>query len=118
MKKKYLKYLPKIFSYLYLFMGYSYIILYISYNIRITGKPEGWAFMLFKALFFFFAYVGINHVLIRRIIMKSTKSLVIIEALLFIAMLTLVISDMLYELYIYEDVYIPIISSFRLYTYE
>jgi hypothetical protein len=50
--------------------------------------------------------------------MKSTKLLVIIEALLFIAMLTLVISDMLYELYIYEDVYIPIISSFRLYTYE
>lgn len=112
MKKKHLKSLLKILSYLYLIVGYLYIILYISYNIRITNKFEGWAFMLFKALFFFFAYGAINHILVRRVI-KSTKLLIVIETLLFIAMLTLVISDAMYELYIYEKITVPIISSFE-----
>ncbi len=111
MKKKHLNYLLNIFSYLYLIIGYSYIIIYISFNIRILAKPEGWAFMLFKALFYFIAYVCINHIFIRRII-KSTKLLIIIEALLFIAMFTLVISDLDYEKHIYDKVDMPIISAF------
>jgi hypothetical protein len=109
MKNKLLKYLPKIFAYLYLVIGYSYIILYISYNIRIMDKFEGWFFMLLKALCYFFVYAAINHILIRRII-ESKKLLIIIEALLFITMLTLVISDVMYDLHIYEKITMPFIE--------
>lgn len=70
---------------------------YISYSIRIANKPEGWALMLFFASLCFIAYSTINHILIRKII--SNKLLIIIEALLFVAMLTLVISDFKYEDY-------------------
>lgn len=97
MKKKYQKYLLNIFSYLYLFMGFSYIIYYISYNIRIMCKPMGWILMLFYALMYFIVYAAINHIFIRKIV--SNKLLVIIEALLFAAMLTLVISDIMYDAY-------------------
>jgi hypothetical protein len=116
MKKEHLNYLLKIISYLYIFIGYSYIILFVSYNIRIQCKPEGWAFMLFKALFGFIAYTAINHILIRRIV-KSHKLLIIIEASLFIAMLTLVISDMIYNAYIRGDMPMPIYLSWYLYPY-
>lgn len=101
MKKKHQKYLLYILSYLYLFIGFSFIIFYISYNIRITNKLEGWAFMLFNALLCFIAYATINHILIKRIIKSSNKLLIIIEALLFVAMLTLVISDWKYEAYLH-----------------
>lgn len=97
MEKKPHKYLLYILSYLYIFIGYSYIIYYISYSIRIANKPEGWALMLFFASLCFIAYSTINHILIRKII--SNKLLIIIEALLFVAMLTLVISDFKYEDY-------------------
>lgn len=93
------KYLLYLFSYLYIFISFSYIIYYISYTIRITNKPEGWALMLFNALMYFIVYTTINHTIIRRII--SNKLLIIIEALLFVAMLTLVISDWKYEDYLH-----------------
>jgi len=101
MKKKHQKYLLYILSYLYLFIGFSFIIFYISYDIRITNKPMGWAIMLFNALLYYIAYVAINHILIKRIINSSNKLLIIIEALLFVAMLTLVISDLRYENYLH-----------------
>ncbi len=94
---KRLNYLRKLLSYLYIFTGFLCIIYYISYNIRITNKPEGWAIMLFNAVLCFIAYIAINHVFIRRII--SNRFLIVIEALLFSAMLTLVISDVRYEDY-------------------
>jgi hypothetical protein len=116
MKKEHLNYLLKIISYLYIFIGYSYIILFVSYNICITDKPEGWAIMLFCALLCFIAYTAINHILISRII-KSHKLLIIIEALLFITMLTLVISNFMYESYTRGDMPMPIYLSWYLYPY-
>ena len=98
---KRLNYLRKLLSYLYIFTGFLCIIYYISYNIRITNKPEGWAIMLFNAVLCFIAYLAINHVFIRRII--SNKFLIVIEALLFSAMLTLVISDVRYEVYLDQE---------------
>ncbi|RLT75348.1 hypothetical protein D7V95_14290 [bacterium J10(2018)] len=98
---KRLNYLRKLLSYLYIFTGFLCIIYYISYNIRITNKPEGWAIMLFNAVLCFIAYIAINHVFIRRII--SNKFLIVIEALLFSAMLTLVISDVRYEAYLDQE---------------
>ncbi len=98
---KRLNYLRKLLSYLYIFTGFLCIIYYISYNIRITNKPEGWAIMLFNAVLCFIAYLAINHVFIRRII--SNKFLIVIEALLFSAMLTLVISDVRYEAYLDQE---------------
>ncbi len=98
---KRLNYLRKLLSYLYIFTGFLCIIYYISYNIRITNKPEGWAIMLFNAVLCFIAYIAINHVFIRRII--SNKFLIVIEALLFSAMLTLVISDVRYEVYLDQE---------------
>lgn len=96
-KKRRNKCIPTILSYLYLFVGYSYIIYYISYYIRIANKPEGWVFMLFYALLCFVVYVVINHIFIRKIV--SNKLLIIIEVLLFVAMLILVIGDLRYEVY-------------------
>lgn len=96
-KKRRNKCILTILSYLYLSFGYSYIIYYISYYIRIANKLEGWAFMLFYALLCFVVYVVVNHIFIRKII--SNKLLMLIEALLFVAMLILVISDLRYEVY-------------------
>lgn len=98
-KEKKQKRLSHILPYLYLFVGFSYIIYYISYTIRITNKIEGWALMMFIALLYFIAYVAINHILIKRIL--PIKLLIVIEALLFISILTLVISDWNFEHYLY-----------------
>ena len=94
-------YLRELLSYLYIFTGFLCIIYFISYNIRIAIKPLGWAIMLFIAVLCFIAYVTINHILIRRII--SNRFLIVIEALLFSAMLTLVISDVRYEAYLDQE---------------
>ena len=98
-KKKKHKYLLKLFSYIYILIGFSYIIYFISYNIRIANKLEGWAVMMFNALLYFIAYVVINHTLVRMLI--SNKLLMIIEILLFGAILTLLISDWKYEAYLH-----------------
>ncbi len=90
-------YLRELLSYLYIFTGFLCIIYFISYNIRIAIKPLGWAIMLFNAVLCFIVYITINHIIIRRII--SNRFLIVIEALLFSAMLTLVISDVRYEDY-------------------
>jgi hypothetical protein len=76
----------------------------------------GWFVMLSCALLCFIAYTAINHILIRRIV-KSHKLLIIIEASLFIAMLTLVISNFMYESYIYGDKPMPIYLSWYLSPY-
>lgn len=88
-----------IITYLYLFLGYSYIIYFLSYNIRIANKLEGWAYMIAIVLIYFIAYSIINHLFISRLL--SHKLLLIIEALLFVSMLTLVISDFRYEEYLH-----------------
>ncbi len=98
MKEKKHKRLLYVLSYLYIFFGFSYIINYISYHIRITNKPLGWVVLLFDTLVYFAVYIAINHILIRKVI--SSKLLLMIEALLFVAMLTLVISDLEYEIYL------------------
>lgn len=95
MKENVRKIIGIIIAYIYLLVGYSYIIYYVSYTIRITCKPLGWAMMLAIALMFFIAYVIINHILLRRILSK--KLLVIVEVALLVSILTLVWSDISYE---------------------
>lgn len=97
MKKKKIMYLLYLLAYAYIFFVYSYIIYYISYTVRITNKGMGWFSMVFNALLCYIAYAAINHLLIRKLI--SNKLLIIIEALLFVAMLTLIISDLMYDAY-------------------
>lgn len=97
MKKKTQNYIKYLLSFLYIFIGYCYIIYYISYHIRIVNKLEGWAYMIAIALLYFIGYSIINHLLIKRIL--SNKLLVIIEVLLFVSMFTLIISDFMYEEY-------------------
>lgn len=107
--QRYTKYL---LSMMYLILGYSYIVYYISYTIRITNKLEGWAVMIGIVLLYFLAYMGINHILIRRIL--SNKLLIIIDVLLFVTLLTIVISDWEYEAYLhikYQQRSIPISVS-------
>lgn len=99
MEKKPHNYIIYLLSYLYIFIGYSYIIYYVSYNIRITNKLEGWAYMIAVALMYFIGYSVINHLLIKKIL--SNKLLIIIEVLLFVSMFTLVISDFMYEEYLH-----------------
>lgn len=92
--KKNKKEILRVLSYLFVFVGFSYIIFFISYYIRITNKLEGWFFMLCVAVFYFIVYIALNHILIRRVI--SNKFLLMVEALLFVSMLTLVASDLSY----------------------
>lgn len=99
MKKNIRQNIKYIFAYLYLILGYLYFIYVISYTIRITNKPEGWAALLFFVLLCFIVYTAINHIFIRRII--SNKLLIFIEVLLFFSMFTLVISDVMYEQYVH-----------------
>ena len=98
MKKKPNNIIIYLLSYLYIFIGYSYIIYYISYNIRIANKSEGWACIIAIALMCFIAYLVVNHLLMSKIL--SHKLLIITEALLFVSMLTLIISDLRYEEYL------------------
>lgn len=88
-----------VLSLLYLLVSYSLIIYYLSYTIRIANKLEGWVFMLFNTLLCFIAYIAINHIFIKKII--SSKLLIFIEVLLFVAILTLIISDWMYEDYLH-----------------
>lgn len=92
--KKNKKEILRVLSYLFVVGGFSYIIFFISYYIRITNKLEGWFFMLCIAVFYFIVYIALNHILIRRVI--SNKFLLMVEALLFVSMLTLVASDLSY----------------------
>lgn len=97
MEKKPHKYIFYLLSYMYVFIGFSYIIYDLSYSIRIANKPEGWAVLMFCVLLSFIVYTAINHIFISRIL--SHKLLLIIEVLLFVSMVTLIISDVRYEEY-------------------
>lgn len=55
--------------------------------------------MIALALICFTAYLIINHLFISKVL--SHKSLIIIEALLFASMLTLIISDFRYDEYLH-----------------
>ena len=99
MEKKLRNYIICLLSYLYIAIGYSYIIYFISYYVRIANKPLGWAYMVAIALIYLIVYTVINHIFIRRVI--SNKLLIIIEVLLFVSMLTLIISDLRYEEYLH-----------------
>lgn len=99
MEKKLCNYIIYLLSYLYIVIGYSCIIYFISYYIRVEDEPFGWMVKQCEGLLFFIAYVAINHIFVRRVI--SNKLLIIIEALLFVSMLTLVISDFRYEEYLH-----------------
>ena len=87
-------------SYLYIIIGFLYLIYYISYTVRIIDKPEGWVLMLIKALLYLIVYSAINHSLIKKTI--SNKLLIIIEALLFLTVITLVFSDIKVEAFYSE----------------
>lgn len=94
--KKNMRQIIKYFcTYLYLILGYSFFIFYLSYRIRITNKLEGWLVLLIFLLLCFIVYTAINHIVIKRVI--SNKMLIVIEAMLFLSMFILVISDFRYE---------------------
>lgn len=90
-----------IIVYLYLLMGYLYIIYNLSYHIRITDKLEGWAVLIVVSLMYFLAYVVINHILTKLII--PTRILIVIEVLLLLTMIILVISDAMYEEFLHQQ---------------
>lgn len=92
---KHKKVLVRILSYLYVFLGFAAIIFYISFYYRIVEKPEGWAVMLIIALVFFAGYVTLNHKFINRVI--SRELLIKVEVLLFVAILTLIFSDLMFD---------------------
>lgn len=99
MEEKLRNYIIYLLSYLYIAIGYSYIIFFISYYVRIANKPLDWACMIAIALIYFIVYTVINHILIRKVI--ANKLLILIEVLLLVSMLTLIISDFGYEEYLH-----------------
>lgn len=99
MGKKLRNYVIYLLSYFYVVIGYSCIIYFISYYIRVEDEPFGWMVRQCEGLLLFIAYVAINHIFVRRVI--SNKLLIIIEVLLIVSMLTLIISDFWYEEYLH-----------------
>ena len=99
MEKKLCNYIKYLLSYLYIVIGYSCIFYFIAYYIRVEDEPFGWMIRQCEGLLLFIAYAAINHILMRKVI--SNKLLIIIETLLFVSMLTLIISDLRYEEYIH-----------------
>lgn len=97
LKKHRYKILKNILAYLYLFLTYTAIVYYFSFSIRIAIKPLSWFFLVLQMLGYFLLYVLLNHLFIRKVV--SHKIMLIIEALLFIAIFTLIISDLRYEEY-------------------
>ena len=85
----------KYIAYLYLILGYSSIILFLSYCLQTGSKPIGWLLIIAMGLIYFIAYSAINHLLIRKVL--SNRLLIIIEVLLIASMLALIISDGIYE---------------------
>lgn len=55
--------------------------------------------MIAVALIYFIVYSIINHLLIRKVL--SHKMLILVEVLLFFSMITLIISDFMYEDYLH-----------------
>ena len=99
MKKNVQQIIKYIFSYLYLILGYSFIIYFLSYNIRIANKLEGWAVLIVLVLMCLIVYLIINHLLIKKVL--SNKLLINIEILLIVSIITLIISDFRYEEYLH-----------------
>lgn len=95
--KKLWQIIKYIITYLYLFLGYSFIIYYLFFNVRIAENLEEWLAMMLFVLLFFIMYTAINHIFTRRVI--AQKLLITIEALLLVSIFTLIISDLRYEQY-------------------
>ena len=85
----------KYIAYLYLILGYSSIIFFLSYCLQTGTKPIGWLLIITMGLIYFIAYSAINHLLISKVL--SNRLLIIIEVLLIASMLALIISDGIYE---------------------
>ena len=90
----------QLLSYLYIYIGFYYMIFLASFRVRLAPKPIGWVLIQLILFVVFIMYVAMNHILIRRMI--SNKLLLIIEALLFVSIGTLIASDVMWETYGYD----------------
>lgn len=84
-----------ILVYLYIIFFYSYIIYNFSFYVRITNKLEGWAMLVGETLLYIIVFIIVNHVIVKRVL--STKTLIIIEVLLILTVVTLIGSDLMYD---------------------
>lgn len=82
-----LKRIFKTKAYLYIFIGFAYIVYCLFYDMRMGPMP---ILVIIYALLVFIVYAAINHIFIRKKI--SHKMLILIEALLLVTMVTLTIS--------------------------
>lgn len=82
-------------SYLYLTIGYAFIIYDFSYSVRTAAKPIGWGMLIIFTFGYYSIYVLINHLIIKKIV--ADKILNVIDLLLFLSLITLIWSDIMFE---------------------
>lgn len=113
MKKDLRKYIYFIITFIYLMLVYSYIVYNFSLYVRITNKPLGWFLLIAQTLMYIIIFAIINHIFIKKIL--SWKLLIIIELSLLITIITLILSDHGYEVYL-ENKYIQRTTSYSTLT--
>lgn len=100
-KQNLLKSLKSLFAYSFLIVGFEYIVFYYSYTVRCVPKPTEWITLLITTSLYYLFYITVNHLLIRRIVKWSVRT---INLLLLLTILTLIYSDLKFN-YDYPNFY-------------
>lgn len=79
--------LKKIAAYIFLYVAFLAMFYDFAYNAWVCVKPLSLMVVILRTLFFWFTYVLINHLLIKRIL--KTNVILIFESLLFLNIVNL-----------------------------
>ena len=92
LKRNYIQILLHFISYVYLYFGFLYIVLYAIYNICGASRPIGLFLIFSYVMLFYLIYILINHIIVRCVI--GYKILIVFDILLFLSLCSII----LYEL--------------------
>ena len=93
MNKNIIYRIKKASAYIYLLCVFAAIICNFAYEIRIVARPIGMLVLICQSLGYEIIYFLINHLLIKRVV--PNKMLIIVEVLLFIALCTVWLADIM-----------------------
>ena len=92
LKRNYIRILLHFLSYVYLYVGYIYIVIFVEYHIRDASRPIGYFLMLFYAILYYLIYLLANHIIVWRVI--NHKILFIFETLLFLTLVSIIFNEL------------------------
>lgn len=92
LKRNYIQIILYFISYMYLYIGYIYIVLFVEYNIGDASRPIGYFLMLSYVILYYLIYILVNHIVVRRIV--KHKTLFIFETLLFLSLVSIIVNEL------------------------